>query len=141
MKLDLTKLLPVLVGIHLVALPLYNRIQPLVLLTVFLLTVWSYFIITKRIKQPSSLVRILTLLASVIISILSYGTIFGQQAGTSLLLLLSLLKIFEIKNKRDVGVIIFMGYFLIASNFFYTQSLLTAVYVIGVVIYLSSVLI
>ena len=81
------------------------------------------------------------MLTSVIILILSYGTIFGQQAGTSLLLLLSLLKIFEIKNKRDVGVIIFLAYFLIASNFFYTQSLLTAAYVIGVVIYLSSVLI
>lgn len=141
MSLDLKKLLPVLVGIHLVALPLYSRIQPLILLTVFLLTVWSYLIITKRIKQPPTLVRIFSLLISVILLILSYGTIFGQQAGTSLLLLLSLLKIFEIKNKRDVGLIIFLGYFLIASNFFYSQSLLIAAYVIGVVIYLSSVLI
>ena len=58
-----------------------------------------------------------------------------------MLLLLSLLKIFEIKNKRDVGVIIFLAYFLIASNFFYTQSILTAAYVIAVVAYLTSVLI
>lgn len=141
MDVELKKLFPVLFGIHLVALPLYPRIQPLVLVVIFLLTVWTIFIITKRVKQPSNFIRILTLVFSVSFLITSYGTIFGQQAGTSLLLLLSLLKIFEIKNKRDVSVIIFMGYFLIASNFFYTQSPLTALYVFLIVIYLSSVLI
>jgi len=134
-------LFPVLIGIHLVAMPLYGRIQPSILLIILLLTIWSFFIITNRLKQPSDFVRILTLVFSVFFLILSYGTIFGQQAGTSLLLLLSFLKIFEIKSKRDVGVIIFMGFFLIASNFFYTQSPLTALYVFLVVIYLSSVLI
>ena len=141
MDANLKKLYPVLFGIHLVALPLYTRTPLLILLVVFLLTAWSFLIIAKRIKQPSSFIRTLVLVASVFTLILSYGTIFGQQAGTSLLLLLSLLKIFEIKSKRDVSVIIFMGYFLIASNFFYTQSILTTAYVFLVVIYLSSVLI
>ena len=141
MEANLKKLYPVLLGIHLVALPLYTRTPLLILLVVLLLTVWAFFIIAKRIKQPSDFIRILVLVASVLVLILSYGTIFGQQPGTSLLLLLSLLKIFEIKSKRDVSVIIFMGYFLIASNFFYTQSILTTAYVFLVVIYLSSVLI
>jgi transglutaminase-like putative cysteine protease len=45
------------------------------------------------------------------------------------------------KSKRDAIVIVFMNYFLIASNFFHTQDPWVAIYVFAVVIYLTSLLI
>lgn len=141
MEIELKKLYPVLIGIHLVALPLYPEIHTLILFILFALTAWVTLIISQRTRQPSALVRILTLIFSVFFLIIANGTIFGQQAGTSLLLLLALMKIFEVKNKRDINLIVFMSFFLIASNFFFSQSPLIAIYVFGVVIYLTSILI
>jgi len=141
MAIELKKLYPVLIGIHLVALPLYQRIHTLILIILFALSIWVVLILSQRVKQPSDLVRILTLVFSVFFLIIANGTIFGQQAGTSLLLLLAVMKIFEVRSKRDINVIVFMSFFLIASNFFFTQSPLMAVYVFTIVIYLTSLLI
>jgi transglutaminase-like putative cysteine protease len=71
----------------------------------------------------------------------SFGTILGQMPGSAMLLLLSFLKLFEMKSTRDIAIVIFMGLFLVASKFFFSQSLLIAIYVFVVVVYLTSLLI
>ena len=135
------KLTPVLIGIHLVALPMYTRLPPYVLLLIASFTVWTLLIIAGRTKQPISFIRILLALAVVFSLLISYGTIFGQAPGTAMLLMLSFLKLFEMKSKRDVLLVIFVGYFLLAANFFHTQSPWIAIYVFVAVIYLTSLLI
>lgn len=141
MGIDRNKLPPVLIGIHLVALPLYSRMPVYVLLLIAMFTLWTVLIVVGRTSQPNKIIR--TMLIGVILFslIVSYGSIFGQGPGTSMLLMLSFLKLFEMKDKRDVIIVIFMGYFLIASNFFHTQSPWIAAYVFAVVIYLTSLLI
>ena len=52
MKFDARLLTQVLVGIHLVALPLYPRMPLPVLLAVLLLTLWTVLIIRRRIALP-----------------------------------------------------------------------------------------
>ena len=141
MVIDNHKLTPVLIGIHLVALPMYTRLPFYVLLLIAAFTVWSLLIIAGRSKQPGSFLRILLSLAVLASLLVSYGTIFGQEPGTAMLLMLSFLKLFEMKGRRDVLLVIFLGYFLIAMNFFHTQSPWIALYVFMVVIYLTSLLI
>ncbi len=128
-------------GIHLVAVPMYTRLPPYVLLLIASFTVWMLLIIAGRIKQPIAFIRVLLAFSVIASLMVSYGTIFGQQPGTSMLLMLSFLKLFEMKGKRDVLLVIFLGFFLIASNFFHTQSPWIAAYVLVVVIYLTSLLI
>ncbi len=135
------KLMPVLIGIHLVALPLYPRMPVYILLLVAVLTLWTLLIISGRTSQPKQIIRLLVAAAIVSLLIVSYGSIFGQGPGTSMLLMLSFSKLFEMKSKRDAIVVVFIGYFLIASNFFHTQDPWVAVYVFAVVIYLTSLLI
>ena len=135
------KFTPVLIGIHLVALPMYTRLPPYVLFLIISFTVWTLLIIVGRIKPPIAFIRILLAFAVVVSLLVSYGTIFGQEPGADMLLMLSFLKLFEMKSKRDVLLVIFLGYFLVATNFFHTQSLWIAVYVFIVVIYLTSLLI
>ena len=141
MAIDDHKLTPVLIGIHLVALPMYTRLPPYILLLMVSFTLWTLLIIAGRTKQPISVIRILLAFAVIASLLFSYGTIFGQEPGTSMLLMLSFLKLFEMKSKRDVLLVIFLGYFLIATNFFHTQSPWIAAYVFVVVIYLTSLLI
>jgi len=135
------KLAPVLLGIHLVALPLYPHLPLPVLLLTALFTVWAWLIIRGRLPQPGRLVMFVLAIAVVAVLIQSFGTILGQLPGSAMLLLLAFLKLFEMKAVRDIAIVIFMGFFLVASKFFYSQSALIAAHVIFVVVYLTSLLI
>ena len=57
-----------------------------------------------------------------------FGTIVGRNAGVSLLVLLSGFKVLEINHQRDFYVSCFLGYFLVVTNFLFTQTIGTAVY-------------
>ncbi len=57
-----------------------------------------------------------------------FGTLLGRKAGVSLLVLLAGFKIFEINHERDFYVSCFLGYFLVITNFLFTQTIGTAVY-------------
>ncbi|HYD58014.1 MAG TPA: DUF3488 and transglutaminase-like domain-containing protein [Burkholderiales bacterium] len=53
-------------------------------------------------------------------------TLFGRSAGVMLLLLFSELKLLETRTHRDAAVAVFLGYFLVITNFLSTQSIPTA---------------
>ena len=54
-------------------------------------------------------------------------TLFGRTPGILLLVVFSGLKLLETRSHRDAAVATFLGYFLIITNFLYTQSIPTAV--------------
>src|SRR5437868_8739875 len=53
------------------------------------------------------------------------SSLFGRQSGIILLMLFAGLKILETRTYRDAAVCAFLGYFLIITNFLYTQSIPT----------------
>ena len=57
----------------------------------------------------------------------SHGTLLGRDAGVTLVVVLLALKTLELRARRDAFVIFFLGFFAMLTNFFYSQSLLTAV--------------
>ena len=59
-------------------------------------------------------------------TVLSYSTVLGRDAGVTLLVVLITLKTLELRARRDAFVVFFLGFFCMLSNFFYSQSLLTA---------------
>ena len=65
--------------------------------------------------------------------IYSYGTLFGRDSAVTLLLAMTVLKLLEMRESRDITVIIVLCYFLTITNFFYTQSIPTAIYSLGAV--------
>ncbi len=56
----------------------------------------------------------------------TYRTLLGRDAGVTLLVVLITLKTLELRARRDAFVVFFLGFFCMLSNFFYSQSLLTA---------------
>jgi transglutaminase-like putative cysteine protease len=58
---------------------------------------------------------------------LTYRTLVGREAGITLLVMLMALKTLELRARRDAFVVFFLGFFLVLTQFLYSQSLLTAI--------------
>ncbi|MFZ3129255.1 MAG: DUF3488 and transglutaminase-like domain-containing protein, partial [Rhodoferax sp.] len=56
----------------------------------------------------------------------SYRTLLGRDAGVTFIVVLLALKTLEMRARRDAFVIFFLGFFTLLSQFFFSQSLLTA---------------
>lgn len=59
-------------------------------------------------------------------TLISFRTLLGRDAGVTMVVVLLALKTLELRARRDAFVVFFLGFFLILTHFFYSQSLLTA---------------
>jgi transglutaminase-like putative cysteine protease len=80
--------------------------------------------------QAQSLPRKWVLLALVIAAsagiYVAYGTLFGRDAGVALLVIMLTLKLLEMASLRDAMIVIFLSYFVVLTNFLYSQTIPTA---------------
>lgn len=60
----------------------------------------------------------------------TFRTLFGREVGVTLLILLSTLKLLELRAVRDATVLIYLSCFIIITNFFYSQSIPTALFML-----------
>jgi transglutaminase-like putative cysteine protease len=56
----------------------------------------------------------------------TYHTVLGRDAGVAMLVLLVAFKMLEMHARRDLFVVVFLCFFLVLTNFFYSQSIGTA---------------
>jgi len=70
---------------------------------------------------------LLALLAlTVAATLFTHKTILGRDAGVTMIVVLLALKTLELRAKRDAFVVFFLSFFTMLTNFFFSQSLLTA---------------
>lgn len=62
--------------------------------------------------------------------VFEFHTLFGREAGVTLLMMLATLKLMELRKARDAMVLIYLACFIIITNFFYSQSIPTALYLL-----------
>lgn len=99
------------------------------LCTVLLL--WrGYLTYTDQPLPKRALLTAITL-ASLCGVLIEFHTLFGREVGVTLLMLLSSLKLFEVKTNRDAMALIYPSCFIIITNFFYSQSLATFLYMLS----------
>ena len=85
---------------------------------------------------------LLAVLAVVIgLTLATHKTILGREAGITMLAMLMALKTLELRARRDAFVVFFLGFFLVLTQFLYSQSPLIAVWMIGCVWALLSALV
>ena len=53
----------------------------------------------------------------------SHRTLLGKDAGITMLVVLMVLKTLELRARRDAMVVFFLGFFIVLTNFLYSQSL------------------
>jgi transglutaminase-like putative cysteine protease len=97
----------------------------LLLLTACLFA-WRYYCAVNRSPLPVRWLVIAIAAAAMAGVWLEYRTLFGRQPGIVLLALFAGLKLLETRTHRDAAVAAFLGYFLIITNFLYTQTIPTA---------------
>lgn len=62
--------------------------------------------------------------------LLQYRTLFGRDAGVSMLVIMLALKLLETHTRRDGMLLGFLGCFLLVTNFLHSQSIPTALYML-----------
>jgi hypothetical protein len=62
----------------------------------------------------------------VLLTLWSEQSLFGKEAGVTMLVELMSLKTLELRARRDALVVFFLGFFLVLTHFLYSQSLFTA---------------
>lgn len=70
-----------------------------------------------------------------------YRTLFGRDAGVGMLLIFMCLKLLELKGRRDAIVVVTLGYFLLLTHYFYSQSILTGLWLLAAVVIVTATLI
>lgn len=104
------------------------------------LLLWRAAITVRGQRQPSLWLLAPLALAGIAAVAASYGTILGRDPGVAMLALLLALKSLEMHGRRDVQVLVFLGFFLLLASFFHHQGLLGAMWTVATVLALLAAL-
>lgn len=75
---------------------------------------------------PPRWVLFISLAASVGLTLSTHHSLFGREAGITLVTVLAALKTLELRARRDAFVVTCLGFFLAFTQFLYSQSILMA---------------
>ena len=88
---------------------------------------WRASITFRGTRMPPGFLLLPVSLAAMGAVFATYHTLLGRDAGVAMLVLLVAFKMLEMHARRDLFVVIFLCFFLVLTNFFYSQSIATAV--------------
>lgn len=117
----------------LVAAPHLERLPAWIPLMALMLFVWRLYLAWRRLPLPPRWLLLGLTFGGVAGIYLSFGTILGRNSGVAMLLMLVALKLMELRTQRDAMLVVFLSYFVVITNFLYSQSIPMAAYLLGVV--------
>lgn len=82
-------------------------------------------------RMPPRWLMLVFALGALAAVLYDFRTVAGKDAGVALLVVMSCLKLLELKSRRDALLLLDLGYFVIATNFFFSQSIPMALYLMG----------
>ena len=102
---------------------------------------WRYAHDKHALPLPKLLLRLLLLALILAGVLLSFHSISGRDAGVAFLVLLIGLKLLEMRELREFLLLLFLSYFLIFTNFLYSQSIFSVMYLLVVMLLSTAILI
>lgn len=112
-------------------LPLLISISPLISFFIFCILIWFLLHSLGLVHLPGKVIRFILVIVALVLLIAQYGFLFSQKASLVLFCLMLTLKFMEITNERDrrnIFIIIFLGYFIIITHFLNNQGFLLSLY-------------
>ncbi len=109
---------------HLLHLPLWCGPMAAVLL------LWRAHLALRSGALPSRWTVTAVLVLASALTLWGERTLLGKEAGITLLVVLMSLKTLELRAKRDALVVFFLGFFLVLTQFLYSQSLGTGLWLL-----------
>ena len=120
-----------LLSILMVIAPHADHLPPWVSTLCAALLLWRAYLARTGNALPRRWLLILLTVASAGSIAISFRSLFGRDAGVALLILLTTLKFMELRSPRDAAVLLYLACFIIITNFFYSQSIPTALYMLA----------
>lgn len=120
-----------LLSLALITAPHASRLPWWIVALVATLGAWRAYIAYGRHALPNRWLLLLIVIVATVGIYLNYRTIFGRDAGVALLVVMLGLKLLEMRSLRDAMLLIFLGYFLVITNFLYSQTILTGLYMLA----------
>jgi len=90
--------------------------------------VWRIQIFRMRARYPRAWAKALLMLGAAFGVYLSRGSLVGLDAGVVLLIAAFILKLVEMRSRRDALVLVFLGFFAVVTSYLFNDSLLAGVY-------------
>ena len=90
------------------------------------LLVWRGALAVAAKPLPSRWWLVVVLLVAAVLTANAHHTLLGKDAGVTMAVVLMALKTLELRARRDAFVVFFLGFFLVLTHFFYSQSIATA---------------
>jgi len=110
----------------LVLLPHTAHLPPWVTLVCGTTLAWRAVLTLLGRRMPANLLLVPLAVAAMAGVLQTYHTVLGRDAGVAMLVLLVAFKMLEMHARRDLFVVVFLCFFLVLTNFFYSQSIGTA---------------
>jgi transglutaminase-like putative cysteine protease len=103
--------------------------------SVFFLAVvgWRAWIAWAAMHFPARFVTAALTIAASVATYMQYGRIFGREPGVTLLIVMAALKLLEMKTQREVVLAIYLGFFLVLTNFLFSQTIPLGLYMLACV--------
>ena len=140
MAVSLSKFSILLIGIALTLAPQVARLPVWIMVIVAAMIIWRTRLAVRNDPLPRKWLLLALVFASVFAIYAYYRTLIGRDVGVSMLVLFLGLKMLETKHERDVVVVTFLCYFLLLTNFFYSQTPATGLHMALTVIVLTAAL-
>lgn len=116
-------LLVLLAAVALVVAPHFDHLAWWATAILVLLWFWRVWLTVTQRPAPGRFAMLPLLAAAAGAVWLEHGTLVGRDAGVTFLLLLMALKLLELRARRDVFVVIFLAFFILLTQFLFSQSL------------------
>lgn len=95
---------------------------------------WRATITFRGTRMPSSWLLMPLALLAVCGIYMTFKTILGRDAGVAMAILLLTFKMLEMRVRRDLFVVIFLNFFLLLTNFFYSQGIGTGIMMVAAIV-------
>ena len=89
---------------------------------------WRVQIFRMRAGYPNAWLKALLLIGVAAGVLLSRGSLVGLDAGAVLLVATFILKVLEVRTRRDALVLIFLGFFVVVTSYLFDDSLVAGIY-------------
>ncbi|HSW84268.1 MAG TPA: DUF3488 domain-containing protein, partial [Usitatibacter sp.] len=101
-------------------------------IAVFFLAIvaWRGWVAWAAMHFPGRFVTTTLTIAAAIATFFTYNRIVGREAGVALLVVMSALKLLEMKTQREVTLAIYLGFFLVLTNFLFSQTIPVGIYML-----------
>jgi transglutaminase-like putative cysteine protease len=132
------------VAVFLSALPHFMQLPVWISVLFCLIILWRLTqpLPAARGRAPAlQLLRTLVALTMLVGILITYGTLTGRDAGVALLILLSAMKLMELRGQRDYYIAVFIALLLVLTRFLYSQNIMTAAYTALTVVVITAALV